>query len=306
MNAKKLRPSFLSRNEIVECNQRIMTLMSTFLNLSPNLVDPDTIKTLCDEYSLSPDRAYAECLAVLCSVDASGKDKAFFNDYFLPMISCLDVNGFTSDEYYRTVRVSHTVTGNWELKTMTLAPYEAFVCGDPIVTPDLRLIPRIAFFTEKFDYPALLENGREWMTLLPNETVTTLPAVKRAHGKVLTYGLGLGYFAFMASNKDDVASVTVVELSRDAIEVFTKYILPFFPHADKIRIINRDAFDYAETEMKGYDSVFTDIWHDAGDGKELYLKMKRYEDRCPGAVFDYWIEDTIRCCMDKRLWTTQA
>ena len=302
MKTPGLRPSTLSESEIVSANHRITTLMSTFLNLSPDAVDPDMVKTLCADYSLSPDRAYAECLAVICGVDASGKDKAFFHDYFLPMIRCLDTKDFTSDKYYRTVRIPHAVKGNWELKNMSLSPCEAFVCGDPIVTPDLRLIPRIGFFTERFEYPAVLENGREWMTLLPNETLTTIPAVSKSHGKVLTYGLGLGYYAFTVSEKDDVDSVTVVELSKDVISLFTEFILPLFPHKDKIKKINCDAFEFADKYMKDYDCVFCDIWHDVGDGRELYTKMKQYESRCPSAVFDYWIEDTIKCYMDKRLW----
>jgi predicted methyltransferase len=75
------------------------------------------------------------------------------------------------------------------------------------------------------------------MTLLPNETVTTKPAIDKAHGKVLTYGLGLGYFAFMASAKHEVDSVTIVERSADVIELFKTWLLPYFPNKDKIRIV---------------------------------------------------------------------
>jgi hypothetical protein len=183
-------------------------------------------------------------------------------------------------------------------------PGEAFVCRDFEVTDDGRLIPQLGFFDREFAYPAVLEGGREWMTLMPNETVTTEPAVRRAHGKVLTYGLGLGYFAYRASEKENVDSVTVVELSPDVISLFTEHILPQFPHKDKIRIVCSDAYEYAEKCAPGekYDFVFADFWHDAGDGRDLMLKMKEYEKYSPESEYVYWLEDTINCYLDRELW----
>ena len=51
-----------------------------------------------------------------------------------------------------------------------------------------------------------------------------------------------------------------------------------------------------------FDFVFADIWHDAGDGKELYLKMKEYETKHPDIDFNFWLEDTIKCYLDETLW----
>ena len=187
---------------------------------------------------------------------------------------------------------------------MTLDPCEAFVCNDFRVWPDGRMIPQIGFFGRAYRYPAVLENGREWMTLMPNETITTLPAVAKSRGKVLTYGLGLGYFAFMASEKDDVVSVTVVERSQDVIELFRTHILPQFPNRDKIRLVCSDAFEYAKNQAPSerYNFVFADIWHDVGDGRELYLKMKELEYLSPETEYSYWLEGTIRCYLAKELW----
>ena len=142
----------------------------------------------------------------------------------------------------------------------------------------------------------MLENGREWMTLLPNETITIKPHIDRAHGRVLTFGLGLGYFAYSAASKENVASVTVVERDENVIKLFCDLILPQIPYKDKIRLICADAFDYAKENYKKhlYDYVFTDIWHDPSDGVELYLKMKEYEKLCPLCEYGYWIEDTLK------------
>ena len=131
---------------------------------------------------------------------------------------------------------------------------------------------------------------------MPNETNTTKPALDKARGKVLTFGLGLGYFTYMAAIKPGVKSVTVVERSSDVIELFSKFVLPQFPDPQRIEIVQSDAFDFAEKRMKdgAYDSVFVDIWHDPSDGCDLYLKMKEYEYLLPDADFTYWVEETLK------------
>lgn len=286
------------------CNARVVNLMSMYLNFTPTAVTADMIDELTKTFGLTRERAFAECLAAVCEVGTDGADRRFTADYLLPMVHELDPLQFEQDAYYRTVRIPQGKRGNWEFKTMALQPYEAFVCDDFQVLSDGRMIPQIGFFSRAYEYPAVLENGREWMTLLPNETVTTKPAVERSHGRVLTYGLGLGYFAFCASEKETVTEVTVVERSADVIRLFREYVLPQFPHRDKLRIVCADAFAYAETQApkEAFDFVFADIWHDVGDGKDLYLRMKKLESLSSRTEYAYWLENSIRCYLQPSLW----
>ena len=273
-----------------------------YLNLTPDGVDMDTVNEIASETRVPTTYAYAEYLSALCGLDTAGADRDFFRNYILPAIHQLDATPFEEDPYYRFIRFPEGESGAWSLKMQTLKAGEAFVCNDFTVTEDKRMIPQIGFFDRPFTYPAILENGREWMTLMPNETVTILPDVARARGRVLTYGLGLGYFAYMASQKDVVESVTVVERDENPIRLFREYILPQFPNKDKIRIIQGDALQVAERLEDGeYDFIFADIWHDVGDGTELYLKLKRLE-KGKKTRYAYWIEKTIRCYLDKSLW----
>jgi hypothetical protein len=286
------------------CNGRIVSLMSLYLNFMETAITPEALEDVANSCSLSRERAFGECLAALCEVGTDRAEREFTANYIIPMVRELDPAVFENDPYYQTVRIAEGKAGKWELKTMELAPCQAFVCNDFRVFPDGRMLPQIGFFPRAYRYPAVLENGREWMTLMPNETVTTLPAVEKAHGKVLTYGLGLGYFPFMASSKDNVDSVTIVERSPEVIELFKTLLLPQFPHKDKIRVICSDAFAYWEQEMpqEGYDFVFADIWHDVGDDRELYLRMKALEHLSPDTEYSYWLEDTIRCYLAAELW----
>ena len=294
---------YLPPETVRRYNSRLMDLYSLFMNLMPTAIDAESVTALARECSIPLSEAYAHYFAALMGLDAGGADRIFFQYWLLPSIREASAEDYTNDAYFQNVKIPSDIRGKWELKIEALKPFEPFVCNDIVVTPDRRMIPQIAFFKEKYPFPAVLENGREWMTLQPNEMVTTYPAIDAALGRVLTFGLGLGYFAYHASEKQNVESVTVVDISDDVIELFRTRILPQFPHKEKIRLIKCDAFEFAKTQMAGnFDFVFADIWHDAGDGRDLYLRMKKWEEMHPDIKFSFWLEDTIRCYLDEDLW----
>ena len=267
--------------------------MSLYLNSAPRFINETLYKNTGGD-----ELAFSALLAAVCMLDTvnDADDKILYRKYFIPMVHKLDASEFEADEYYKTVKCEEKSLGKWKLTNLTCQPYEAFVCGDPDILPDGRILPRIGYFERGFKYPAILEGGREWMTLLPNEIITTKPHIEKAHGNVLTFGLGLGYFAFHTANKSNVYSVTVVDRDENVIRLFCDNILPLSPNKEKIKIVCADAFEYAEKHYKtdGYDFVFTDIWHDPSDGVGLYLKMKEYEKLCPKSEYGYWIEDTLK------------
>ena len=292
--------SLLNKNETYneKSNQRLFKILSVFLNLAPDYVDSDMINEITGGDRNGEEFAFANLAATACGLDVfdNCEDRLFFRSHFLPCFKKLDATPYFDDPYYKNIVFPKGNIGNWSFETRACKPYEAFVYDDPAVFPDGKILPHIGFFDVEYPYPAVLENGREWMTLMPNETNTTKPALDVAKGRVLTFGLGLGYYTYMAALKPEVESVTVVERSRDVIELFKKLILPQFPNPEKLRIVESDAFDFAENQMRdgGYDSVFVDIWHDPSDGCELYLRMKEYEHLLPNAKFSYWVEETLK------------
>ncbi|MCD7782575.1 MAG: hypothetical protein LUI15_01550 [Firmicutes bacterium] len=298
-----MRGTILPRETVRKYNSRAAYLFLLYLNLSPEAITIDALTEMADACNMTYERAYAELLAACLDIDASGGDKALFKNYIIPAVHMLDAEKFKSDPYFKNIKLPEIKRGRWELTKMKFAPCEAFVCDEFIKTENCELVPQIGFFTEEFEFPAIKEDGREWMTLMPNETTTTIPSVNRAFGNVLTYGLGLGYFAYMCSEKENVSSVTVVEISNDAASLFREFILPQFPHADKVKIIAADAFEFAGSgKTADYDFIFADIWHDVGDGMEMYKKFKSLEAKNPSAVYDYWLERSISYYLDKSLW----
>ncbi len=291
-------------------NGEMAALASAFLNLAPDAVSINSVLEISSSCGVTPEYAYAESVAALFSLDTIGEDKDFFRSYFQEAFHLLSPEAYTSDPFYRllapALKGEGRARGKWRLRLQTLRAGEAFVCDDFLLTPDRRLIPQIGFFAQPYTYPALLEDGREWMTLLPNETTTTRAAIEAAHGRALTYGLGLGYFAYMAARKPEVESLTAVEISPDAIALFEEEIRPLIPPqiSAKITVLRGDALDYAARTApeEHFDFIFADIWHDAGDGRELYLKMKSLEPCTPTADHAYWLEDTLRLYLDPTLW----
>lgn len=141
-------------------------------------------------------------------------------------------------------------------------------------------------------YPAavLWQGDEVWMLDAPSESYTIDPYAKKANGNVLTFGLGIGYFAFMALLNPAVQSVTIVEKSASVIAMFNEYILPQFPHRDKVKIIEADAFDcFNETFINPFDYVFVDIWKSGDDGFLMIERLlEQYEP--PFEKVDFWIE----------------
>lgn len=225
-------------------------------------------------------------------------------NYIDKSVKKCNINKYKSNPYYRNIKIDNKKIGNWDLKILSIKPYQGFLYDDIVVLDDGREIPQLGFFDTEFEYPAVLENNNEWMTLMPSEIETIEAGVKSAHGKVVTFGLGLGYFPYMVSLKDDVESITIVERDENVINLFKEVILPQFEFKDKITIVNADAFEYVENNKSDFDYAYVDIWRDASDGIENYIKMKYREKLWPNTKFDYWVETSILAELGRYVFLT--
>lgn len=278
----------------VHAGYRLTQLLSKFLTVAPDAITPSMMENM-KECGLPDGEAYAYLLTALFQMDMNDKsERSFFRNYLQPSIHCLQAERYQNDPYFASVLFPSTRIGNWELAQITYPAYRAFVCGDPI-RDGVREYQQIGFFASDYSFPAVMEDGNEWMTLTPVDMDTVRGSVQRARGKCATFGLGLGYYAFCVSQKKEVDSLTIIEHSPDAIKLFSEILLPQFPNKDKIRIICADAFSYAEHELpkEGFDHVFADTWRDAGDGLVHYLRLKPVERLAKDTRFEYWIEETI-------------
>ncbi len=285
--------------KFAQYNNILFKKLSVFINHEADFIRPEFIESLCRDCDISKEEAYCFTLAASIDLDTekNPRDAEIFEEYFPDMVHLLKNKDYENNPYLKNIRIPTKKLGKWELCYKTYVPYQAFVFDDPKITRDGKIIPQIGFFEKEFSYPAVLESGTEWMLITPNEINTMRAPISGAHGKVLTYGLGLGYFAYMVSEKESVSSVTIVERDKNAISLFRDIILPQMPRKDKINIICDDAFYFAETRLvdSDFDFVFADIWHDPSDGVPAYKRLKATEKYLPSADFSYWIEKTLKC-----------
>lgn len=285
--------------KFAQYNNILFKKLSVFINHEADFIRPEFIESLCRDCDISKEEAYCFTLAASIDLDTekNPRDAEIFEEYFPDMVHLLKNKDYENNPYLKNIKIPTKKLGKWEICYKTYVPYQAFVFDDPKITRDGKIIPQIGFFEKEFSYPAVLESGTEWMLITPNEINTMRAPISGAHGKVLTYGLGLGYFAYMVSEKESVSSVTIVERDKNAISLFRDIILPQMPRKDKINIICDDAFYFAETRLadSDFNFVFADIWHDPSDGVPAYKRLKATEKYLPSADFSYWIEKTLKC-----------
>ncbi|MCQ2772339.1 MAG: class I SAM-dependent methyltransferase [Bacilli bacterium] len=211
---------------------------------------------------------------------------------YLP-ISELRAEDYFDNPYLKNVRPQNVKIGKWSLESDKYIPNQPF-SYDAIKTSaedGYREETRFGYFTRKFKFPAIKENGTTWMSITPHEINTMKQAINEAHGNVLVLGLGLGYYPYMISLKDNVSSIDVVEIAKEPFNMFKANILPQFKNKDKIHLFLIDAFLYLKNNDKQYDYIFVDLWHLPEDGLPLYTKTRRLEQ--PNSRYSYWIETDI-------------
>ncbi len=219
----------------------------------------------------------------------------------------MDYQSFSDNPYSKRIQIHDFSFGNWRLIDNYFAPYEGFLFDD-IEADETNYYSEkspLGFFNRKSPYLTVEENSQVWMSITPHEINTMREPIRKACGKVVTYGLGLGYFAYMCSLKKSVSRIDVIEKDNKVIRLFREIILPHFEYREKINIIPFDAFKYAEKKapQEKYDYSFFDIYHSTEEALPLYLKMKAMEKLSPKTIHDYWIEDSILCLLRRYVIT---
>lgn len=302
MNENK---TFSALRTVMEDNDIVLRALSEYLNRTPRFLDAKTVTEFAGDCKIPLTDAFRALFVAACGLNLAdnARHRRLERQYFQTGLHCLRTEDYRSDAYLQTIRFPAQKRDRWEFCTHAYAPFEPFACSHPVVTPDLREIPQIGYFTEEYVFPAVLENGVEWMTVTPNEVETMKEPIRNAHGRVLTLGLGLGYYAFHVLQKPDVTHLTVIERDPGAVSLFCDFLLPQFPHTEKLEIVTADAFDFMKNPRQQFDSVFCDLWHDASDGLELYLRLRRLERAAaPQTPYSYWIEPSLLSALRRMVY----
>ena len=231
--------------------------------------------------------------------DQLNKEYPTKNNFILKNIrwdtKLLNAKDYLANPYLKAINDLTFKEAGWVLtrqnrKAYSLCPYdEEYAYG-----ANYAIKMALAMFKSDFIYPSICLYDTEWMSLNQHEIRTMEVPIALARGKVLTLGLGLGYYAYMVSLKEEVKEVHIVEMDLELIKLFNKYLLPLFPHPEKIHIHKADAFYFIENiKDKDYDFIFSDLWHDVSDGAPSYLKLKKHFYNFKYTQCSYWIENSI-------------
>lgn len=255
-----------------------------------------------------------------------GREAPFFHGLYR-QARCLPSSLVTQDPYVRAVRVSRRQAGRFTLSMVSYEPYELFAFQEPYgsglgekIDPQIGpiLVPRLGFFEEKVSFPAVYEDQIPWMSLCPSEILTMAGPVRKAEDfcqkrfeqtgrpcRVLSLGLGLGYFPFLLSCHPYVERVDSAEISEEERELFVSQLLAYFPDRAKIRVLREDAYELLHKvpvmedpscpPEGAYDYIFADTWESQADGAKDYQRLLRQKKRLgQNTGFGCWIEPQIR------------
>lgn len=299
---KKLKRLIQAKDDNID----VASVYNEFLTDDPAAIKKSVVDSFLQE-GKTEQEAYFLSFCQAIDMDPDDEMLKIIEDrYHFDQMVKLDEKVYLTNPYFKNIHFPRGKKGRWELTEDYYAPYEGFIFQDTKTEGEyFREITSFGYFASSFLYLEILQDNKVWMSITPHEIETMQEAIDQTSGKVVAFGLGLGYFPYMVSLKDNVKEVWIVEKDPDVIQIFKCFILPQFSHKEKIKIIQEDAFKFAEGQMKkeAFDFAFVDIWHTPDDGLELYLKMKEKEKEIQGTVFSYWIEKSLLAMLRRALVT---
>ena len=260
-----------------------------YFGLAPE--DTKVIKRFHEVQNFSLCKSYKKHISTWLDPESLELYNYLFKDFGFNDIVVLDRSKYEDNPYYKLLlKIKNYSKGNIEFRQNKVPSYVPVAINEKKYFKNayFRDVTPTGMFKEDFYFPAIIQDEITWMSFAPHETETSEEAIKKATGDVVTYGCGLGYFPYMASLKEDVKSVTIVELDPKIIEFFKENLLPLFEHKEKIKIVNANAVEFGNNPPQKFDYLFADIWHDVFDGLPFYLIFKKNEK--VAKVCDYWIE----------------
>lgn len=237
----------------------IKGILSHVIQVDPDLIEDDLVKEL------------AENLTVL--------DDNYYNNMVVKAFS----------------RIHDTYIGCAHISTKAVDRDYVDFCKSPKVTGAIPACPRLYYSPKALKIAQLWIHDEVWMTISPNEVYTMEEQIKHAKGRVLTCGLGIGYFAIMAAAKPEVSSVTVIENNESVIRIFEEAIKRLFDEkiTSKVEIKCCDAYKYLYDLADGsYDYCFIDLWQGVLD-TEHYFKAVHATAKFKRMRYEFWIEDSF-------------
>lgn len=219
------------------------------------------------------------------------------------------VNGRTTSTYHGVLSIPEGTAGSFAVvhenkpagATFQLASMRTIILGGHRAGK--------VVFKEPTRWHSLTEEGRVWMSDVPIEQVQHDAVLARVrHGRVLVGGLGLGYAATILALRPGIKAVTVVERSKEVIDLVAPHLLAGRKEREKLQFLQADIHEFtaraadraAETL---WDWAFYDTW--ASDGETTFHRQVAPLLRASVAIVKNrpicWNEDIMRGQLQQNL-----
>lgn len=162
-------------------------------------------------------------------------------------------------------------SGNWRVFTTTLTEADAKLENVRMAFSGERRYVRAGTYTVLAQGPTVV------MSDTPAEKQEHYEPARRAVGRVLINGLGLGLIARACLAKPEIESVTVIELSPDVIALTAPHVVD-----PRLEIIQADAYTWEPPRGLVYDVVWHDIWPTISSENlaQMAKLHRKYARRC--------------------------
>jgi len=148
-------------------------------------------------------------------------------------------------------------------------------------------------------FAQLFVGGSLVMSDTEHERQSNWDLLRESHyGDILIAGLGLGMVLLPILARGNVKSVTVIEKSRDAIDLVEPHIREAAgADADKLTVIHADIFEWKPPRGARYHTIYFDIWGDINtdhlkEMRQLHQKFRRRKVK--GGWMSSWLYDELR------------
>jgi len=192
------------------------------------------------------------------------------------------------------VDVPEGQSGDWKIEKLTVSKKDA----------DFHNLRASISFSgggrtiDSGEYTRLIRGRTTVMSDTPVEIRDLRYFVYKATGHVLINGLGLGWIVEALFQKKEVKTITVIEKSKDVINLVKQHYYDKCPEDKYFIIVHADAFEYKPQKGQRYGAVWHDIWDNiCGDNlddmKKLHRKYGRHAD-WQGSWCRYECEQAIK------------
>ena len=152
------------------------------------------------------------------------------------------------------VRLPLGTSGNWSVKKFTVSKQDEKIS---YLRAQLSA-SALGRWTPAGTYIRLVRDNTTIMSDTPDEISDHIPPILYSKGKCLVNGLGLGVVIQGMLRRKIVEHVTVVEISKDVIDLVGKVYQKRF--GKRLTIVNDDAFEFKPPKGQRYEVVWHDIW----------------------------------------------